>query len=405
MASSLKKAICLGWLLALFSTIIWVAPVQAQGGFAMSGSFSSQKLELPQGTSLRTPDIYVVVFNNSDEDINVKVSPNTPPGVTIILQEYEFPLAANSQKKIDIGVDISMEAVPGDYTIGVTAEPFKTGSTGIQIVGGAGQEADLTITGDYGVLNVTTLSPDGAPVPSRIVLFRAYTDENFEIARTETGELDLNVSPGDYLTRAFIAGRQLAEESFSVAADEHKGVTMTVKTVYFDGFEVVPLAQRDTGEMVLANVVCSINNLLDAFTDVQVNLVVSSDAQQENVNILNTSRLEQSQTEINYNYIPGDGWRAGTYIFKLELEIGGQIYTTSQAKGLTVDETGKASLTTVGGGTIDSETSTPTPTSTEAADTETVSGSSFIWLIIVGVAVGVLVIVIAVILFVRKRMQ
>jgi hypothetical protein len=405
MASSFKKAICLGWLLALFSVVIWVAPVQAQGGFAMSGSFYSQKLELPQGTSLRTPDIYVVVFNNSDEDINVKMTTNTPPGVTIILQEYEFPLAAHAQKKLDVGVDISMEAVPGDYTIGVTAEPYKTGGSGIQIVGGAGQDADLTITGDYGVVNISTVTPDGAPVPARIVLFRAYTQENFEIARSETGELDLNVSPGDYLTQAFIAGRQLAEESFSVAADEHKGVTMTVKTVYFEGFEVVPFTQRDTGEMVMANVVCTINNLLDAFTDVQVNLIVSSDAEQENVNILNISRLEQSQTEINYNYIPGNGWQPGVYIFKLELEIGGQVYTTSPAKGLTVDETGKASLTTVGGA-IESETSTPTPTSTEAADTtETVSGSSFVWLIIVGVAVGVLVIVIAVILFVRKRMQ
>ena len=406
MASSFKKAICLGWLLALFSTVIWVAPVQAQGGFAMSGSFYSQKLELPQGTSLRTPDIYVVVFNNSDEDINVKMSTNTPLGVTIVMDQYEFPLAAHAQKKVDIGVDISMEAVPGDYKISVTAEPFKTGGTGIQIVGGAGQEADLTITGEYGVVNITTLSPDGAPVPARIVLFRAYTEENFEIARTETGELDLNVSPGDYLTRAFIAGRQLAEESFSVAPDEHKSVTLSVKTVYFEGFEVVPVSQRDTGEMVMANVVCSVNNLLDAFADVKVNLIVSSDTQQENVTILNTSRLEQSQTEVNYNYVPSDGWQIGVYIFKLELEIGGQIYTTSQSKGLTIDETGTASLIAVGGA-IDDEISAPTSTSTAPVDTveeDVLSSSSFTWLIIVGVAVGVLIIVLAVILFVRKRM-
>ncbi|MBN1161152.1 MAG: hypothetical protein JXA17_04315 [Dehalococcoidales bacterium] len=402
MASSFKKAICLGWLLALFSTVIWVAPVQAQGGFAMSGSFYSQKLELPQGTTLRTPDIYVVVFNNADEDINVKMSTNTPPGVTIILAEYEFPLAAHNQKKLDIGVDISMEAVPGDYTIGVTAEPYKTGGTGIQIVGGAGQDADLTITGDYGVVNITTLSPGGTPVPAMIYLYRTYDKDSFEIARTDTGELDLNVSPGDYITRAFIGGRQLAEESFSVAADEHKSINLSVKTVCFEGFEVVPVNQRDTGAVVMANVVCSINNLWDAFADVKVNLIVTSDTQQENVTILNTSRLERSQTEVNYNYVPSDGWQIGVYLFKLELEIGGQIYTTSQAKGLTIDKTGKASLTTVGGA-IDT-TPTATTTTTAAAATEEVSGSSFIWLIIVGIAVGVLVIVIAVILFIRKRM-
>jgi hypothetical protein len=405
MASSFRKAICLGWLLALLSTVIWVAPVQAQGGFAMSGSFYSQKLELPQGTSLRTPDIYVVVFNNSDDDINVKMTTNTPPGVTIILQEYEFPLAAHSQKKVDVGVDISMEAVPGDYTIGVTAEPYKTGTTGIQIVGGAGQDADLTITGDYGVVNITTVSPSGVSVPARIVLYRTYNaQENFEIARSETGELDLNVSPGDYFTCAFISGKQLAEENFTVAADELKSVTMAVKTVYFEGFEVVPVTQRDTGQMVMANVVCSINNLLDAFSDVKVNLIVNSDTQLENLNILNMSRLEQSQTEVNYNYIPSDGWQVGVYLFKLELEIGGEIYTTSQAKGLTIDETGKAGLMPVGGAI--EETTSPAPmTTAAAADTETVSPSSLTLLILIGAAVGVLVIVIAVILFVKKRMR
>ncbi len=404
MASSFKKAICLGWLLALLGTVIWVAPVQAQGGFAMSGSFYSQKLELPQGTSLRTPDIYVVVFNNSDDDINVKMTTNTPPGVTLVLEEYEFPLTAHSQKKVDVGVDIGMEAVPGDYTIGVTAEPYKTGGTGIQIVGGAGQDADLTITGDYGVVNISTVSPSGVPVPARIVLYRTYsTQENFEIARSETGELDLNVSPGDYFTCAFISGKQLAEENFSVAADETKSVTMAVKTVYFQGFEVVPVTQRDTGEMVMANVVCSINNLLDAFSDVKVNLIVTSDTQQENLNILNMSRLEQSQTEVNYNYIPSDGWQTGVYLFKLELEIGGEVYTASQAKGLTIDETGQAGLTSVGGAI--EETTTPAPTTTAAADTETVSGSSFTLLILIGAAAGVLVIVIVVILFVRRRMK
>src|SRR4030042_6856724 len=250
MASTLKKAICLGWLLALFSAVIWVAPVQAQGGFAMSGSFYAQRLELPQGTTLRTPDIYVVIFNNSAEDINVKMTTNVPLGVTIVLSEYDFPLSANSQKKLEVGLDIGMEAVPGDYKIGITAEPYKEGGEGIQIVGGAGQEADLTITGDFGSVDISTVSTNGAPVPAMIILFRAYEKDNFEIARTETGSLITNVSPGNYLTRVYIAGRNLAEESFAVAADEQKTISLTVKTVYFEGFEIVPLNQRDTETLV-----------------------------------------------------------------------------------------------------------------------------------------------------------
>jgi hypothetical protein len=115
------------------------------------------------------------------------------------------------------------------------------------------------------------------------------------------------------------------------------------------------------------------------------------------------SRLEQSQTEVNYNYIPSDGWQVGVYLFKLELEIGGEIYTTSQAKGLTIDETGKAGLMPVGGAI--EETTSPAPTTTAAADTETASPNSLTLLILIGAAVGVLVIVIAVILFVKKRMR
>ncbi|OGN95341.1 MAG: hypothetical protein A2Y89_02270 [Chloroflexi bacterium RBG_13_51_18] len=397
MASTLKKAICLGWLLALFSAVIWVAPVQAQGGFAMSGSFYAQKLELPQGTILRTPDIYVVIFNNSAEDINVKMTTRAPLGVTIVLSEYDFPLSANSQKKLEVGLDIGMEAVPGDYKIGITAEPYKEGGEGIQIVGGAGQEADLTITGDFGSVDISTVSTNGAPVPAMIILFRAYEKDNFEIARTETGSLITNVSPGNYLTRVYIAGRNLAEESFAVAADEQKTISLTVKTVYFEGFEIVPLNQRDTETLVMVRVVATVKNLLDAFNDVKVNLLVSSDTQQDNINIISLSRLEKGDVELSNNYVPGDGWRQGVYLFKLELEVGGQIYTTSQAKGLKIDETGKASLIGVGSATDIA----PSASTTSPADTE--AGSSFTWLIIIGAAAGVLIIAAIIALVIRRK--
>lgn len=393
MASLFKRVICLACLLALFSTVLWVAPVKAQGGFAMSGSFYAQKLELPQGATLRTPDIYVVIFNNSSEGIKVKMTTNVPPGVTIILSEDDFPLDANSQKKIDVGIDIGIEAIPGDYKIGVTAQPYKEDVEGIQIVGGASQEADLTITGESGTVEISTISSDGAPVPAMIILFRVYENANFEIARTETGSLITNVSPGDYLTSAYVAGRELAVESFSVAADELKTVKLTVKTVYFEGFEVVPLNQKDTETLVMVHVVSTVKNLLDAFDAVKVNLLVSSETQQESVNIINLSRLEKGDMELTYNYVPVDGWQQGVYIFKLELEVAGKIYSTSSAKTLKVDETGKASLLDV---VVATDNITSTPTSSAEAE------SSNTWLIIAGAAVGVLLII-TIILLARRR--
>ena len=42
----------------------------------MSTSFYAQEFELPQGSSLKTPDVYVV-FNNTDNDLNVRITTET----------------------------------------------------------------------------------------------------------------------------------------------------------------------------------------------------------------------------------------------------------------------------------------------------------------------------------------
>ncbi|OGO20480.1 MAG: hypothetical protein A2Z15_00255 [Chloroflexi bacterium RBG_16_50_11] len=395
-ASILKKAICLGCLLALFSTVSWVTPVQAQGGFAMSGSFNAQKLELPQGTSLHTPDIYIVVFNNASEDLNVKITTNVPLGVKLVLDEYDFPLNANSQIKLEVGIEIGMEAIPGVYKIGIIAEPYKEGAEGIQIVGAAGQEADLTITGESGTVDVTAVSPDGVLVPAMIVLFREYEKNTFEIARTETGDLKLTVSPGDYTARVYIAGKELAKENFTVAIDEQKTLSMMVKTVYFEGFEIVPNYHKDSGNLVIVEAVCAVNNLLEAFSLVKVNLLVSKETHQDKITIINLSRLEQGKMELSYNYVPGDGWQQGLYSFQMELEVDGQIYTASPTKRLNIDETGKASSTEITDATV-SEPSTPTSPADETA-------SQINWPLLAGavVIVGILI-AIGIVVLARRR--
>jgi len=401
MATILKKAICLGCLLALSSIVTWVTPVQAQGGFAMSGSFSAQNLELPQGASIHTPDIYVVIFNNSDEDLNVKISTSVPFGVTLVLAENDFLLEANSQKKLDIGIDISLDAVPGNYKMGIVAEPYKQGTEGIRIVGAAGQEADLTITGESSLVDIASVSPDGTPVPAVIVLLRDYEDNDFEIARIDSGVLKLNVSPGNYIAYAYIAGSKLAEETFTVATDEQKTITLEVKTVYFQGFEIVPNYYRDTEQVAMTQAVCTVINLLDAFTNVKVNLLVSSITQQEKLTIINLSRLEKGNMELSYNYIPADGWQQGEYTFMLQLEIDGQVYTTSQSKELNIDQTGGVSGVEVASAT---PSESPTPTSPVDVDTDVVDDSMTTWIVIIACIAGVgILTAITLIVLARRR--
>src|SRR4030067_1495902 len=119
-----KKAILIAALAAL-ATLSLAAPVRAAGGSAMSGSFYAQKFEMTQGSSLRAPNVYVVVFNNTDENLNVRMTTRTPLGVKLILPSYDFPLKASAQRKMEVGVEVGAEAIPGDYQVGIVAEPYK----------------------------------------------------------------------------------------------------------------------------------------------------------------------------------------------------------------------------------------------------------------------------------------
>jgi len=70
-----------------FAVVSSNCPVNAEGGLGISGSFSSWTFEIPQGSSMSGPDIYVAVFNNRDQNIRVNMSSECPIGVNIILYE------------------------------------------------------------------------------------------------------------------------------------------------------------------------------------------------------------------------------------------------------------------------------------------------------------------------------
>ena len=362
-------------LIALWLVLGLAVPAQAQGGIAISGSFYRQEFRLPQDTTLKSPDVYVVVFNNSDSNMDIRITTETPVGVKLLLSEADFPLKAGEQKKVEIGVEVSLQAVPGEYQISVTAEPYKKGATGIQIMGAARQEAKLTIVGEAGSVEVTAVSPDGEPVPAVVRLFRQVGSQTFDFGYSETGSLKVRVSPGNYSASAYIADKKLAEQSFAVAANEDKKIALEIKTVYFEGFGVVPNYYTKTDELAFAEVVYTINNLYESFPEAEVVLKVTRDgAQPDEVKLATLAPLEKGRLGLSYNYVPSGGWEKATYTFKLNLNIGGETYTTSREETL---ETG--TITAQGGGNININ-----------------------WLLIGGIAGGVLLLII-VILLVRRR--
>jgi len=316
-----------------------VAPVQAAGGLAISGSFYRQVFEIPQGSSVNVPSIYVVVFNQSSEEFGVRMTSEAPTGVNVILSEDDFTLGAGEQQKVFVGVEVTPDAAPGEYTVSISAESYREGGSGIQIMGAAGQRATLVVLGESASVRVQTVSPNGEPVMAVVRLFKAIGNGNHEFAYSETGSLEVTVSPGSFIASAYVGGQKLAEESFQVGADEEKTVALTVATVHFEGFGVVPNYHSETGHLAFAEVVYTINNLYQTFPQGEVVLQVSlNDNAGEELTLATLTPLEKGRLGLRYNYTPSAGWKQGSYGLRLQLYIGGEVYATTLEETLQVSQ-------------------------------------------------------------------
>ena len=335
-----------GWCLTALSLMLMISLLMAQpakaGGLAMSGSFYRQEFEIPLGTSLSAPDVYVMVLNNSDEDFSISIATEAPAGVELVLSARDFTLKAGEQKRIDIGVKVSEAATPGNYTLRVTAEAHKEG-TGIQLLGAAGQTAKLTITGEAASVEIATITPDGGAVPAMVKLYKQSGNQNYNVGYSDTGSLKMKVAPGNYLAEAYVAGNKLANKTFSIAANETKKITLEIKTVYFEGFSIVPNYNTKTKELAFAEIVYSVNNLLESFPEAKVILKVTEGGTPLDETILATlAPLEKGRVGLSYNYFPGSGWQETTYVFKLDLLIGGQFYVSSKEEKLELGSGGSS---------------------------------------------------------------
>lgn len=317
-------------------------PVNAAGGIALSGSFSSQTFEIPQGSSLNAPSVYIVVFNNMDEAIGIKMSTEAPVGVNVYLSESEFNLASGQQKPISISIEVTTDAAPGNYSLSITATASKEGVEGIQLLGSARQTAPLQVLGESGTVNVQAVSPDGTPVVATIRLFKKIGSNNYEVAYNNTGILSAAVSPGSYVVEGYVGGILRDAQSFDIAADEIKNITLTVGTIYFEQFDVLEYTNNDTGKFAFAEMVYTVRNV---YAQVE-NAVVLLDVQRDGVALDQKqiggpySPLVVGSVGGSYQYTPPGGWINGIYSFRLSLEIDGEAYTTSVERQINVTGSG-----------------------------------------------------------------
>lgn len=321
----------------LSAGVISNCPVNAGGGIALSGSFSSQTFEIPQGSSVSAPSVDVVVFNNLDDAIGIRMSAQAPVGVTVNLSESEFNLESGSQKAISISVKVTTDAAPGNYSISITAEAYKEGVQGIQLLGSARQTAPLQVLGESGTVSVQAISPDGTPVIATIRLFKQIGSNKYEFAYSETGILNAIVSPGSYVAEGYVGGQLLDEKSFDIAAGETKTIELTVGTIYFEQFDILEYSNKDTGKFAFAEMVYTVKNVYEQVENAVVLLEVKRDGTSlEQKQIGSFSPLVVGSVGQSYQYTPLDGWISGDYSFKLILKINNEIYTSSTEKQIDV---------------------------------------------------------------------
>jgi hypothetical protein len=326
----------------LFAVFLNFAPVLADGGIAISGSFYQQVFEIPQGSSVSGPSIYVVVFNNGSEDLQVRMTSQAPPGVSAILSQSDFTLLPGGQQEVLVGVEVTQDAVPGEYDISVVAESSKEGITGIQLAGAAAQNARLKVLGESALVTVQSMSLDGQPVVAMVRLYRVVDGQNHEVAYSETGTLETKVAPGSFIAASYMGGEKLAEESFTVAANDKRTVALSGATVYFEGFGVVLNYQKESGKLAFVQLVYAVRNLYQRVDKGEVILEVSRDeAPLDELSLATLSPLEMGRVGLNYNYIPAGGWVDGSYSFKLQLKLNDKPYAASKVEQLKVDSGGE----------------------------------------------------------------
>jgi hypothetical protein len=321
----------------LAALLVPLASADADGGVAVSGSFSSQVFELAQGSSVNVSSVYVTVFNTGGDSINVRMVSEAPVGVVVNLSLTDFVLSAGSEQRVIVGITTTADVAPGEYTIDITAEPYRYNAGGIQVVGSAGLSAVLKVVGEGGTVTVNLVSVDSTPIVGEVRLFKVISGKDYEIARSLTGALSTAVAPGSFYAVAYAGEDEIARESFDVVANENKVINLVARTIYFVGFDPVPAYSNDTGLLHHVKMVYTLENLYQPVSDVEVFLQVSRDGVQlERPSILSISTLDIGSLGTSYNYVPFEGWVDGNYSFQLQLYISNSFFTGTLVKSLDV---------------------------------------------------------------------
>jgi hypothetical protein len=299
-------------------------------GVAMSGNFAGHQYEIPAGSSASSSEIFVTVSSEYTYDIDINMSAIAPVGVSVNLSPNQFSLkpGLENQQKISITIIVTKDAAAGNYTLAIKATPHIKNPGDVQIMPEIMQAAKLSVTGDSAHVSVMAVSPEGKQVTAVVRLFKLINERLSEVCYNDSGYLETVVAPGNFTAQAYVGGKLLDEETFDVAANENKDITLQAGTIFFENPGVIAYTNNETGKLEYAHIYYTLRNVYQKVDKVDVYLGVSFKGNQiSERGPFSFESFDTGRASGFFDYTPTSG--NGLYGFTLKLYVNNISYGNS----------------------------------------------------------------------------
>jgi len=344
----MKRLIWLFIIVPILCSFFLSAPAQANSNIAISGSFYRYHFKLLPGESLKTPDVFVVVFNQDVKTIRVRLTPQIPSGVVMSLSQTEFDIPGKGEKRVEVGLIVDEHAVPGEHIISITADIQPTAdSEGIAIVGSAQQQTKLTILGEAGEVKIATVGLHDEPLPAEIRLYQKTDGQLVPAGYSKVGSLQTRLAPGNYFVQAFYQETEVAKQEFTLAANEKKEIVLKAQLVFIQTFAVAPNYYEKNQEIAFAKISYAVKTF-QPLKEAKAILNVSFKGVNEKTEIISLPAVDAGVFDGTYKYMPSQGWENGSYVFLMQVYSEGQLRAQSSEQVLEVKMPGPGNWLVVG---------------------------------------------------------
>lgn len=247
----------------------------------------------------------------------------TPEGLTVTTTGTPFTLMPRESKTSPLSLRVGPNVVPGEYKI--TAQFAQTNvpspsSGGVVYAPAIDANFKVIVSGDSGTVTVRAVAEGSdSPVSGDLTISTVASGPGVPIVRRTGSELTTKLVPGTYAASFNVPGLNTTSEKFTLAKDEVKTVTISVKAVSFFVAAAKPVPA--TGEVSSVNLVASVKNDIAPIPGpVKVIAKVALNGEQVDEATLGTfDTLKSGLTDVKESYAPESGWQPGTYSFTFQV--------------------------------------------------------------------------------------